>query len=194
MFSDAAVAILAGGSGTRLGGVNKALLEVKGRPVLAWQLEVLRWSFREILIVAPDPKPYAHLGLKVVPDAIPGRGAPGGLHAALSAARADWVFCLGCDMPWISERAIELLGSLRRDVDAVVPERGGRLEPLFAFYSKRCVAPFEAKLRAGGPSFRALLEGLEVRRVSEPELAAVDPGLKSLQGINTPEDLANARG
>ncbi len=190
MLTDSAVAIIAGGRGTRLGGVNKALLELHGRPILAHQLEVLRWLFREILIVANDPAPFAHLGFPVVGDEVPDRGAPGGVHAALGAAKAEWVFCLGCDMPWPSERAIELLAAERAGVDAVVPVRDGRLEPLFAFYSRRCRAPFDAQLRGGNPSFRELLAPVRLREVPEEQFAAADPGLRSLRGINTPEELA----
>ena len=189
MIEDAAVAIIAGGRGTRLGGTNKALLEIEGRPLLALQLEVLRWSFREILIVASDPKPFEHLGFPVVPDLIAGRGAPGGVHAALAAARASWTFCLACDMPFPKEAAILHLASLREGVQAVVPVRAGRPEPLFAFYAKGCARPFAERLRDGEPSLRELIALVPSRMVSEEELAAVDPGLSSLENINTPDDL-----
>lgn len=190
MLTDCAAAIIAGGRGTRLDGVNKALLEIGGRPLLDRQLEVLGRLFPEILLVANDPAPFAPWSLRVVPDELPDRGAPGGVHAALAAARASWVFCIGCDMPWPSERAIAVLADLRAQADAVAPVRAGRLEPLFAFYARACRPAFDRCLREGSPSFREVLADVRLRTVPEETLAAVDPGLRSLVGINTPEDLA----
>lgn len=194
MIEGSAAAIIAGGRGTRLGGVNKALLEIGGRPILARQLDVLRRLFTEIFIVANDPVSFSSFGLKVVCDRIAGKGAPGGVHAALEAARAPWVFCLACDMPFIREEAITLLAQTRAGVDSVAPVRNGRPEPLFAFYSKRCAEPFETLLREGDPSLAQLLAAVRAAFVSQEELEKVDPGGRSLENVNTREDLARIAG
>jgi molybdopterin-guanine dinucleotide biosynthesis protein A len=194
VIADCAAAIIAGGRGTRLGGTNKALVEIDGRPILARQLDVLRRLFAEILIVANDPAPFASFGLPVVCDRIAGKGAPGGVHAALEAARAPWVFCLACDMPFIRVEAVALLAQRRAGVDSVAPVRNGRPEPLFAFYSKRCAAPFGALLRAGDPSLAQLMAAVRATFVSQEEIEKVDPGSRSLENVNTKEDLARIAG
>lgn len=190
MIAGAAAAIVAGGRGIRLGRVNKALLVHEGRTILDRQLDVLRPLFGEIVAVTGEPGPFRERGLRCVEDAIPGKGAPGGVHAALAATQAAWVFAVACDMPFLAAGPIELLAGLRTDQDAVVPLRSGRPEPLHAFYARGCRQPFERALRAGEPSFVQLLRGLRVRSVDEDELRAAEAALKCLENVNTPEDLA----
>ena len=199
MIGDAAAVIVAGGAGTRMGGASKAFLEVGGRSILERQLEVLRPLFAEVLVCAPDPVPFERFALKVVADRFPGRGAPGGVHAALAALHpeqgggAGWAFCVACDMPFLRAEPIELLAGCRLDADAVVPVRSGFLEPMFAFYNVRLESSFSEALQAGNPSLVRLLEKARLKRVSEEELAAVDPGLSTLENVNTPEELRRAR-
>jgi len=194
MIPDASAAILAGGSGRRLGGISKALLEVGGRTLLARQLEALRPLFATVLLVAPDPSPFASYGVRAIADRFPGKGAPGGVHAALAQADTPWVFCLACDMPFVRAEAIELLASRRAaDTEAVVPLRAGFVEPLFAFYSAGLRDALGLALSAGNPSLAHLLDAVKTVRVTEEEFARADPGCRSLENVNTPEDLARAR-
>lgn len=192
-FEDATAAILAGGAGTRLGGVSKAFVQVGGRTILETQLELLRPLFGEVVAVAPDPSPFERFGLRGVRDRFPGKGAPGGVQAALEAAATPWVFLLACDMPFARAEAIALLAGHRAGADSVVPLRGGYLEPLFAFYSAGLAAGFARELQAGNPSLARLLSGVRTVRISEDALAAVDPDGLCLENVNTPEDLARAR-
>ncbi|MGC4115177.1 MAG: molybdenum cofactor guanylyltransferase [Myxococcales bacterium] len=186
--------IVAGGQGTRMGGASKAFLEVGGRSILERQLEVLRSLFAQIVVCAPDSGPFAPFGLRAVPDRFAGKGAPGGVHAALAAIDSEWAFCVACDMPFLRPEPIELLARRRAlDVDAVIPMRSGFLEPLFAFYNVRLEPPFSAALGAGNPSLVRLLESARVVRVPDAALDAVDPGLRALENVNTPEELRRAR-
>lgn len=192
MIADATAAIIAGGSGRRLGGASKAFLEVGGRPIVARQLDVLRPLFGSLLVVSPSSPAFRDLGLEVVGDRVGGKGAPGGVHAALEHARTPWVFCLACDMPFVRPEAVTLLASRRAGVEAVVPVRNGFLEPLFAFYSSALRDRFARALEGGCPSLARLLETVNTCRVPEGDLAAVDPGCRSLENVNTPHDLARA--
>jgi len=193
VIADATAVVVAGGAGRRLGGASKAFLELGGKSILQRQLDVLRPLFAQVLVAAPDPAPFAPLGLRAVPDLVPDRGAPGGVHAALTAISTGWAFCVACDMPFLRPEPIELLASKRFDADAVVPVRAGFLEPLFAFYNARLHAPFSQALPQGNPSLARLLEACRLVRVAEAELAAVDPGLSALENVNTPEELDRAR-
>ncbi len=191
-MDDFCAAILIGGQGRRMGGAAKGLLPVEGVRIVERQLAVLRPLFAEVFLVGADPALYAYLGLSVVADAIAGKGAPAGVHAALAHSSSPWVFCLACDMPFPSSRAIDLIASRREGARAVAPLRGGRPEPLFAAYSKSCLPDFERALRGGDPSLAELLRIAGARLVPEAELEAVDPGLRSLWNLNTPEELARA--
>jgi molybdenum cofactor guanylyltransferase len=186
---DATVAIIAGGRGERLGDLNKALLLNRGQPILDRQLEVLRPLFAEIIAVTHDASPFAQRGVRCVPDAIPGKGAPGGVHAAIAAVRTPWIFAVACDMPFIAADPIERLGALRSGYGAVVTKRGSRIEGLHAFYSQICLSPFEEALRAGEPSLADLTDLVRARCVPANEIAPDDPELLFLENVNTPEDV-----
>lgn len=78
---------------------------------------------------------------------------------------------------------------------AVVPMVQGHPQPLAAFYAASCLEGIHALLKSGDKhSLRALLDRLQVRYVSEREMLAADPQLSSFFDLDTPEDLARARG
>ena len=83
--------ILAGGLGRRMGGIDKGLQELRGRPMVHWVVERLAPQVDELLINANQNRErYAAFGHRVVPDQIPDFAGPlAGLHAALSAATSS---------------------------------------------------------------------------------------------------------
>ncbi|RYZ41421.1 MAG: molybdenum cofactor guanylyltransferase [Myxococcaceae bacterium] len=187
-FPDVTLAILAGGQGTRLGGMAKGLLTVEGRTVLE-RLMALGASFGDVMLVANAPAPYARFGLRTVPDAVVGKGAPGGVHAALGAARTPWVFAVACDMPFVTRSVARVVLEARADdVDAVCFEREGRWEPLLAVYRAELAARWGEALTED-PSLRRLLSRWRTRVLPEAALRAVDPRALALANVNTPEDL-----
>jgi molybdopterin-guanine dinucleotide biosynthesis protein A len=189
-FPEVTLAVIAGGRGERLGGVAKGLLEVEGRPVLERLLELGR-LLGDVLLVANDPAPYARFHLRGVEDVVRGRGAPGGVHAALEGARTEWVLAVACDMPFVTEAAVRgLLEARGPEVDAVCFTVGGRVEPLLALYRKTLAGPWGEALRAEEPSLRGLLSRCRAKLLPEEALRAVDAELRSVVSVNTPEDLS----
>jgi molybdopterin-guanine dinucleotide biosynthesis protein A len=188
-IDDCTGVLVAGGRAERLGGIAKGLLRVSGEPLAARTLRLLRSLFPEVLVVANDPAPYLGLGAPVIPDAIPGKGAPGGLHAALRSASTGWVFATGCDMPFLSADAIRFLWARRGSAPAaaVAWERG--LEGLHAFWSRAALPVVDRMLREGDPSLRALAAAVGARVVDAGAWRSVDPAGRSFENANTPEDL-----
>ena len=183
------LAIVAGGGATRLGGVCKPLLRVRGRTVLD-RLLALRTLADEVLLVSADAR-IPDAGLRRVEDLLPGRGAPGGVHAALAQARAPWVLAVAGDMPFLDGRAVlPLLEARAEDVDAVAYTVDGRLEPLAALY-RSALAPRWAELLArGGASFRVLWEGLRGVTLPGSVLQEVSGDARAVLSLNRPEDVA----
>jgi len=181
--------LLAGGRGARLGGVPKGLLQLDGAPLAARALELFGGLFERSLLVTSDPAPYRDLGATWVADLLPGKGAPGGLHAALRAASSGWVFAAACDMPFLREAPIRFLAGRRAGVAAVLVRCGGRLHPLHALWSRDCLPALEALFRAGDPSLHDLARAVPARVVEEVEWLSVDPGGRALENANTPGDL-----
>jgi molybdopterin-guanine dinucleotide biosynthesis protein A len=177
-------AILAGGGATRMGGRPKSFLEIGGRRIIDRQLDILRPLFRELWISANDGPLYAPFGLPIVSDDVAGAGPLGGLIAVLEAAEAERVFVVACDMPWITEEAVRRVAAAP-DADVVVPVVGGRPEPLFARYARRCAGAIRARLAAGERKVTRFYDDVNVRVLGEEELG----DLGFLANCNTPEDL-----
>jgi molybdenum cofactor guanylyltransferase len=188
-YPDVTLAVVAGGQGRRLSGVPKGLLRL-GEGTVLERLLALSPLFAEVMLIANAPEPYARFGLRTVSDEVPGKGAPGGVHAALAAARTSWVLAVACDMPFVSPEAVRVLLQARApEVDAGCFTVGGRVEPLLAVYRASLAAPWGERLKEANPSLRELLSRGRARLLPEEALRAVDAELRSLVNVNTPEDL-----
>ncbi|TLU71488.1 molybdenum cofactor guanylyltransferase MobA [Lichenicoccus roseus] len=85
--------ILAGGEGRRMGGVDKPLLPLGGRPLLRHVLDRLAPQVGPLVLSANgDPARYAAHDLPVLADEVPGQGPLAGLLRGL-----DWAAGQGCD-------------------------------------------------------------------------------------------------
>ncbi|MGB9355863.1 MAG: molybdenum cofactor guanylyltransferase MobA, partial [Azonexus sp.] len=95
--------VLAGGLGRRMGGVDKGLQLLNGRPLVSHVIERLAPQVDELLINANENgERYAAFGHRVVPDQIPDFAGPlAGVHAALSAAAYPLVATAPCDSPFL---------------------------------------------------------------------------------------------
>ena len=72
-------------------------------------------------------------------DRVPACGPLGGLDAALAAARDDALFCVACDMPFVTARApAPTCLALAADADVVVPRTERGYHPLCAVYTRAC--------------------------------------------------------
>jgi molybdopterin-guanine dinucleotide biosynthesis protein A len=102
-FDTARVAgvVLAGGQGRRMGGVDKGLIEYRGRPLIEWALAALTPQVDELVVSANrNLETYAAYGHRVLPDALPDFPGPlAGVLAALDAVKSDWLLVAPCDTP-----------------------------------------------------------------------------------------------
>ncbi len=189
-FADCTGVLVAGGRATRMAGRPKGLLRERGEPIASRTLRLFRELFGATLVVANDPAPYAGLGAPLVGDLLQGKGAPGGVHAALATATTPWVFTAACDMPFLSEGPVAYLAARRGGARAVLVRWNGRLEPLHAFWSRECLPVIDAALRAGDTSLQELARAVSARVIEEAEWRTVDPGGRALENANTPADAA----
>lgn len=174
-------------------GQDKAWIDLDGRPIIARVIDVLREVADEVIIVANDPR-FTELGLRVVPDRFPEGGALGGIATGVGAATHDRVLVAACDMPFLRSEVWRLLIARSAGVDVVVPRVGGEYETLHALYTKACLGPMEDALASGRLRVISFFADVRVREVSEADLRALDPALRSLTNVNTPEELAALRG
>lgn len=175
-------------------GRDKAWLDVgDGRAIVQRVVDVLREVADEVFLVANDER-FRALGLRVMPDRFPEGGVLGGIATGVGAAAHDRVLVAACDMPFLEAAVFRLLVERVEGYDAVVPRVGGELEPLHALYTKACLVPMERALAAGKMRVISFFDDVRVLTLEEEDLRRVDPELHSFTNVNTPEELAAARG
>ncbi|CCH49708.1 molybdenum cofactor guanylyltransferase [Pseudodesulfovibrio piezophilus] len=187
--------ILAGGLGTRMGTVKKALLEVGGKTILRRLLDVYTPLFDEVIIAARDTKDFSSYGVPVALDHFQARSSLTGIHAGLKAMNSSHGFFAACDTPFLRPGLVQrLLTKVTPDDDVVIPiKEDGYREPLCAVYSKRCLEMIDAQLRQENFRIVGFFDQVRVREVPVTDLMAGDPELISFFNVNHPEELAQAR-
>lgn len=182
--------ILAGGLGRRMGGVDKGLQLLNGRPMAARVLARLAPQVDEVLINAnQNLQRYALLGCRVVPDQIRGYAGPlAGLQSALSEARHDLVATVPCDSPFLPEDLVARLAAPLSDqsVDLAVAKTGTQPHPVFCLARRRVLPHLRAFLQSGGRKIDAWYATLKVVEVTFDDEAA------AFSNINTAEELHSA--
>ncbi len=193
MRGSISTAILAGGQSSRMG-ANKAFVEVGGKPLIERILGRVKDLGEELLIVANESEAYAHLGLPVVPDLIPGKGPLGGLYTAILASRGEHTLVVSCDQPFLNPDLLRYLISLRTGYDVVVPlNRDGYPQSMYAVYGKRCAGPIRRRIEADQLKVIGFFPEVRVRKVAGPEIDQFDPERVSFFNVNTPADLIEAQ-
>ena len=195
-------AVLAGGLSRRMG-TDKALLPLRpgDPPLAAVVVERLRQIAGEVFVVTPTRPGYEALGAPLVPDAYPGAAALGGIATALEAASHDHCIVVACDLPFLSTALLGWMAAQPRDYDVLIPRlpgasrQGGGLvyQTLHAIYGKTCLPAIKRRLATGDLRVVGFFEEVRVREVSESEVRAVDPELRSFFNANTPDAADEAR-
>ena len=190
------VAILVGGYGSRMGGVDKAGLELDGKPILDRVLEAVAPFAAETLVVANDDRLVGDLRFTVLHDPEPHAGVLPALLTALDAATSPLLLLLACDMPFVSRTVVGFLLDLAATHDAVMPYVQDFPQAMHAVYR---VAPCREAVRAlledesGGRRMISFLDDVDALRVPEAEIRKIDPEIRSFFNVNTPYDLEAAR-
>ncbi|HEY6072517.1 MAG TPA: molybdenum cofactor guanylyltransferase [Anaerolineales bacterium] len=188
------VVIQAGGQSSRMG-EDKALRSFLGRPLIQRVAGRLLPAADEMLVTTNRPAGFQFLGLPLFADVMPGRGALGGLLTALASAREPLVAVVACDMPFASAALIENMAGLliAEDVDVVIAETEGGLEPLHAVYRRAaCLPAIEAAIGEDQWKAVAWLPRVRVRVLTAEELKRWDPEGLAFWNVNTPEEFARA--
>lgn len=188
--------ILAGGSGSRLGGVRKGGLRVGGVALVARAAAVLAPHVRPLMVAIGDegePDFGVPEGAVSVPDGrFAGMGPAGGLFAAAGHAAAvlgpsALLVSLAGDTPYAPK---DMVRRLREAMDVSCDVAFARVGD--QIYGTNALWRVEALLRRGRsadggklPPLRGLFDGQKVRTVTFAEDGRGDP----FRNVNTPSDL-----
>jgi len=182
--------LLAGGQGSRMGGVDKGLVELAGQPMAAHVLERLGPQVDELIINAnQNAEAYAAFGHPVFGDDIPGYAGPlAGLHAALVRASHPLVVTAPCDSPFLPSDLVERLHQALRaqDADLAVAKTFDQAHPVFCLCRSRLASHLHDFLSSGGRRIDRWYGSLNVVEV------AFDDEEAAFRNINTREELVAA--
>lgn len=188
--------ILAGGKGSRLGYQEKALIDINGKPLIAFVIENLKKVVDNIIISVRNTEQgellESHLsGCRFAYDVHKNIGPLAGILSGLEACEDEYCFTAACDMPFINEKVVRTLFMKSEHYDAAIPRReGGFLEPLHAVYRcKPMIRETEKAIESGETVILAPIFKLRVNYVGIDEIKRIDPELRTFMNINTCEDI-----
>ena len=146
--------ILAGGRAQRMGGQDKGLLDLQGKPLIEHIIKVLRPQVDNIIINANrNQDRYAQYGYPVVSDIIGEYFGPlVGMASGMQNAQTEYVLTVPCDSPLLPENLVSTLyNSLQKDqAELSVAHDGERMQPVFALLRCDLLPHLLRYLEAGG--------------------------------------------
>ncbi|MBV1800184.1 molybdenum cofactor guanylyltransferase MobA [Siccirubricoccus sp. G192] len=188
--------VLAGGLARRMGGGDKPLRMLAGRPLLAHVLERVAPQVAAVVLNANgDPARFAGYGLPVVPDGLPDYPGPlAGVLAALDWAATErlelpWVLSVPGDCPFLPADLAPALHAARQaaGVPLACARSGGQAHPPVGLWPVALRGGLRAALLAGERKIDRWTARFGCAHADWPS-APIDPFFNA----NAPEDLAEA--
>ena len=191
-----AAAILAGGRGERLGGINKALLEIGGRRMIDRVIEAVGAADPILLCAGPNAF-TADSRVHIIADlptayAGPLAGVASAVAALDSGTRPDMLLTVAVDTPFFpgdfAERATALLAD---DDELVVATYGSQDYPTNALWHFGSIVTLPAELAAGTAphSLKRLIGTRRSQRLDYARYGSSNP----FENANSSDDLEALR-
>jgi len=178
--------ILAGGMARRMGGQDKGLIELNGRPMIEHIIEALKPQVDSIVISANrNLEQYRQYGYPVVEDIMGDYFGPlVGMASGLQACSSDRILIVPCDSPFVPPVLADKLNAalLEQGADLSVANDSERMQPVFAVLSRHLLPSLLAYLDKGGRKIDTWY--------AEHKMALADfsDWPDAFININTPED------
>jgi molybdopterin-guanine dinucleotide biosynthesis protein A len=187
--------ILAGGRGSRMGGVDKGLQQFRGAPMALHVMMRLQPQVGALMINAnQNLAPYEAFGIPVWPDELQGFAGPlAGLQTALNHCETEYLVTAPCDSPFLPSDLVARLGKalVTQNADLAVAVTGEgdarQAHPVFCLMKSSLLPHLTLFLQDGGRKIDAWYASLAV---TETHFANED----AFQNINTLEELRKLEG
>lgn len=187
--------VLCGGRSTRMGR-PKLSLPFGPEVMLQRVVRILSTVVSPIVVVAAAGQelPAIPADVLIVRDEHESLGPLAGLAGGLGALRphVEAAFVSAVDAPLLSPEFVRRMISLLEDAELVVPRDDRFHHPLAAVYRTSLEDRARALVAAGRLRLLFLIEESRSREVPVDDLRAVDPALRSLWNINTPDEYTAA--
>ncbi len=190
--------VLAGGSGTRLGGF-KPLASLGDRTLVEHVVSVMREVADEVVVSVARGTTGMYEGVPLegtimVEDRNPGLGPLEGLVTGMTVSSGDYALVSPCDTPFLSKGVCRIVVDAAQGRDGAVPFINGFYEPLHGAYrTETCIRAFEECMSEGGRKPKDAYDRLDIVPVAEELLRDADPELRCFWNINSLQDLDRAR-
>lgn len=183
--------ILAGGASTRMKR-DKAALQYDGKNQLDRAFELARRHLQQVFVSvrAAQTLDPTRMHLPLIVDGVPGEGPIVGIRSALARHPDVAWLVLACDLPFLSDAALEQLLAERDPTSSATAFKSahdGLPEPLCAIWEPRSAGELAAYQAGGGQCPRKFLMRHAAKLIEPRDLRALD-------NINTPDEYAQALG
>jgi molybdopterin-guanine dinucleotide biosynthesis protein A len=165
--------VLAGGKSSRMG-MEKGLVEFRGKPLVTYAIDALKIVCDEILI-SSNTDTYDFLGYPVISDVYPNCGPMGGIYSCLLKSKNQLNFVLSCDMPLINEEIVSALVGDSEGFDVTIPwHEKEYFEPLCAVYERNTIPVFAKFIEAGNFKIPDLLREVNTKKIQTGKGSGLD--------------------
>jgi len=187
--------IVAGGRSVRMGGTEKAVVEVAGTPMIRRVADRLSAATDRLVVNCrrdqrgPIETALEGLDVAFAIDGTPDRGPVAGIRRGLEAVETEYAAVVATDMPLLDSGLIAYLFERAGGHDVAVPRPSEWFEPLHAVYrAVPAAAACERALEEENPRIIEPLSSLDRVVVDRADLVA-HGSLDSFESVDTPEDL-----
>lgn len=178
--------VLAGGKARRMGGVDKGLLELNGKPLWQYVADALMTQLSHVVVNANRHQEiYQVSGLKVIEDSLADYPGPlAGMLSVMQQEAGEWfLFCPG-DTPYIPHDLAARLTHQRKDAPVVWVHDGERDHPTIALVNRAIEPLLLEYLQAGERRVMAFM------RLAGGHAVDFSDRKEAFINVNTPEELA----
>lgn len=134
IYSNITGIILAGGKSTRMG-ENKSLLILNGKTVIERVVDLMKSTFREVIIITNTPNEYDFISIPKYKDIFEYRGPLAGIHSGLTNSITEQNFVISCDIPLMEKSMIEYIVDFKTEKPITVCRADGFVQQLVGLYS-----------------------------------------------------------
>lgn len=187
--------IVAGGQSTRMGDIEKAVVDIAGTPLVRRVTDrLMEATDRLVVNCREDQRDEIADALSGMEPAFaidpePDLGPVAGIATGLKAVKTEYAAVVAVDMPFLDPDILSYLFERGKGYEAAIPRPSEWFEPLHAVYKPEpMIEACERALKDPHPRIIEPLSSLEWTVIDREEL--LDHGsLDSFEGVDTPEDV-----
>ncbi|WP_179151925.1 molybdenum cofactor guanylyltransferase [Oceanobacillus senegalensis] len=167
--------VLAGGKSRRFGSPKSFAIR-NGKAFYEYSIDALCPEVESLLVVT-NPQIsrrffHEHRNFAIINDIkeFRGQGPLAGIYTAMQTLKSEWYIVIPTDVPFMESRIIAIIkGHVDENFDAVIPESGGKVQPLIGIYRHTVKDVIQKQLKQGNRAVSGILNECRVKYISIEE-------------------------